>query len=127
MGRLQRAQEAEDRLLRGGVVAGPQSGLSGPVLRRRGLFVIRQQNFLGLVDPRRKERSAAEVGVQALHQAAMRLADLRRAGAGFKTKDLVGLLLSHGARSWRATLPAAHVRLRVLTPAGKAAVKIGLK
>ena len=76
--------------------------------------MIRQQNVLGFVDPRRKERSAAEIGVQALHQAAMRLADLRRTGTSLKTKDLVGLLLSHGARSRRAGLPPARIRLAVL-------------
>lgn len=83
-----------------------------------------QQHILGLVEPRRKEKSAAEAGVQALHQAAKRLADLRRNGPRFKTKDLVGLLLSHGARSWRATLPVVHVRVRVQTPEGKTAVRI---
>jgi hypothetical protein len=86
--------------------------------------VTSQQNTLGLVEPRRKEKSAAEAGVEALHQAARRLADLRRTGPRFKTKDLVGLLLSHGARSWRATLPVAHVHVRVLTPEGKAAVRL---
>lgn len=82
------------------------------------------QNVLGLVEPSRKEKSAAEAGVQALHQAAKRLADLRRNGPRFKTKDLVGLLLSHGARSWRATLPVVQVRVRVMTPEGKAAIRI---
>ena len=50
--------------------------------------------------------------MQALHQAAMRLADVRGARPRFKTKDLVGLLLSHGARTWRNSLPVAGVRFR---------------
>ena len=88
--------------------------------------MIGEQDVLGFVDPRRKDGRSAEIGMQALHQAAMRLADIRRGGPRFKTKDLVGLLLSHGARTWRNTLPVAVVRLRVVAPDGKAAVKIRL-
>ena len=90
------------------------------------LPVIGEQDVLGFVDTRRQERGPAEVGVQALHQAAVRLADIRRGGTRFKTKDLVGLLLSHGARTWRNTMPIATIRLNVLAPGGKAAVKIRL-
>ena len=86
-----------------------------------------QQNFLGFVDPRRKERSAAEIGMQSLHQATMRLTDFRRPSSRFKTKDIVGLLLGHGARTWRASLPPARIRLRVVAPDGKLAVKIGFQ
>ena len=88
--------------------------------------MIREQDVFGFVDPRRQEGRATEVGVQALHQAAVRLADIRRGSPRFKTKDLVGLLLSHGARTWRASQPIAVVRLRVLAPNGKTAVKISL-
>ncbi len=88
--------------------------------------MIGEQDVLGFVDARRQERRAPEVGVQALHQAAVRLADIRRGGPHFKTKDLLGLLLSHGARTWRNTMPVATVRLRVVAPDGKTAVKIRL-
>ena len=91
------------------------------------LPVIGEQDVLGFVDPRRQERGPSEVGVQALHQAAVRLADIRRGGARFKTKDLVGLLLSHGARAWRSSMPPAVVRIRVFAPGGKPAIKISLK
>lgn len=83
-----------------------------------------QNNVFGLVERPRKEKSTAEASVRALQQAATRLAELRRTGPRFKTKDLVGLLLSHGARSWRATMPVAHIRVSVMTPDGKAAVRI---
>ena len=86
-----------------------------------------QQNVLGLVDARGKKGRTADVGVHALHQAAMRLADVRRTGSRLKTKDLVGLLLSHGARAWRASLPPANVRIHAVTPAGKPAVKISFQ
>ena len=88
--------------------------------------MIGEKDVLSFVDPRREERRAAEVGMQALNQSTMRLADIRRGGPRFKTKDLVGLLLSHGARTWRNTLPVVTVRLRVFAPDGKPAVKIGL-
>lgn len=88
--------------------------------------MIGEQDVLGFVDPRRQERRVSDIGVQALHQAAVRLADIRRGGARFKTKDLVGLLLSHGARTWRNTQPLATIRLRVVAPGGKTAVKIRL-
>ena len=87
----------------------------------------REQKILGLIDAGGKERGAAEVGVHALHQAAMGLADVRSARSRFKTKDLVGLLLGHGARAWRASLPATNVRLSVFAPGGKTAVKIRLQ
>ena len=91
------------------------------------LPVTGKQDVLGFVDTRRQEGGPAEIGVQALHQAAVRLSDVRRGGARFKTKDLVGLLLSHGARTWRNTMPVVNVRIRVFAPGGKPAVKIGLK
>src|SRR5690349_8702742 len=90
------------------------------------LPVIGEQDVLGFVDPRRQERGPSEVGVQALHQAAARLADIRRGGSRFKTKDLVGLLLSHGARTWRNTMPVVTIRLSVVAPSGEPAVKIRL-
>ena len=88
--------------------------------------MIGEQDVLGFVDPRRQERRAADIGMQTLHQASVRLADIRRGGPRFKTKDLVGLLLSHGARTWRNTQPFATIRLSVLAPDGKSAVKIRL-
>ena len=89
--------------------------------------MIGEQDVLGLVDTRGKERRPANIGVQALHQAAMRFADIRRGSPRFKTKDLVGLLLSHGARTWRNSLPVTNVRLQVFAPGGMTAVKIRLK
>lgn len=104
-----------------------QACLPECILSKGNSAVIGEKDVLGFVDARREERRTADVGVQALHQAAVRLADIRRGSPKFKTKDLVSLLLSHGARAWRNSLPAASIRLQVLTPSGKAAVKIRLK
>lgn len=86
-----------------------------------------QQDIAGLVDAGGQEGRSAEVGVHTLHQAAMRLADVRRSGPRFKTKDLVGLLLCHGARAWRSSLPPVRVTVKAFTPMGKSAVKIGFQ
>jgi hypothetical protein len=43
---------------------------------------------------------------------------------GRKAKDLVGLLMSHGARIRRAARPRCDVRLAVYTPGGEPAVEI---
>ncbi|RFC67256.1 hypothetical protein [Mesorhizobium denitrificans] len=73
----------------------------------------------GFSTPRSEDAS-----VQALYHAASRLADARRGTPRFKTRDLVGLLLSHGARTWRNSQPRAVVRLRVRSPEGRLAVRI---
>jgi hypothetical protein len=89
--------------------------------------VIGEKDVLGFVAPRPVERrNGSEPALQALYQAATKLADIRRGGPKFKTRDLVGLLLSHGARSWRNSLPVAEVRLRVVAPTGKPAVRLKL-
>ena len=69
---------------------------------------------------------AAQVPVTlgALRTAALRLADTRKKPK-LKTRDLVGLLLSHGARAWRNSLPPVNVKLAVWTPEGVAAVRFG--
>ncbi|WP_244447147.1 hypothetical protein [Hoeflea sp. BAL378] len=67
------------------------------------------------------------MGMHPLHEAAMRLADLGFTRPRSKTKDLVGLLLCHGARAWRSAQPRASIRLRAGTPVGYAAVKIRLQ
>src|SRR5690606_40451267 len=97
---------------------------SGNVQVERESIVIGEKDVLGFVDARRQERRTVDIGVQALHQAAVRLADIRRGGARFKTKDLVGLLLSHGARTWRNTQPFVTIRARKSTRLNSSHVNI---
>lgn len=85
-----------------------------------------QENVPSLIDTRGKKGRSAHVGMNALHQAAVGLSDFRRGGSRFKTKDLVGLLLGHGSRAMRASLPLTTVRVKAFAPDGKAAVKISL-
>lgn len=48
-----------------------------------------------------------------IHEAAMRIADLGLNRSRHKTRDLVTLLLSHGARAWRSTQPTAKIHLHI--------------
>lgn len=64
--------------------------------------------------------------LSALRSAAMRLSDTRKKPR-LKTRDLVGLLLSHSARAWRSSMPFVRVKLAVTTPTGSSAVKLNYK
>ena len=85
-----------------------------------------KKNVLGLIDTGREIRRPPLVGMQFLHQGPVRARDLLGARAGRNAKDLIGLLLSHFAGG---SIPRARTRisLRVLTPAGRPAVKISCK
>jgi hypothetical protein len=83
-----------------------------------------KKDVLGLVDAGRKVRRPALVGMQSLHQGAMRAPDVLGTRAGLKAKDLLGLLLRHWPTARRPALPRCRISLRVLTPAGRPAVKI---
>ena len=85
-----------------------------------------QKPVLGLVEAYREEVGAPLVGVNALHQAPMSSADIGLASSLLKPKDLVRLLLAHGARIRRSTAPRCGLTLHVLTPAGHSAVEINL-
>lgn len=63
-------------------------------------------------------------GAHPLQQAAIRLSDVREGRSKLKAKDLVGLLLCHGARAWRSSQPIAHTRINVCTPARHPAVRL---
>ena len=64
-----------------------------------------------------------------LHEAAMRLAGM---GMGIgrpkdKTRDLVSLLLSHGARAWRHTQPRANIHLHLAARSGRSPLRLRLR
>lgn len=56
------------------------------------------------------------LGLLPLHEAAMRLAGMGLNRSQSKTRDLVAMLLGHGARAWRTSQPPAQVHLHVLSP-----------
>ncbi len=55
-------------------------------------------------DEEKPSALGALFSVQGLKQAASKIADVRR-GAGFQTRDLVGLLVCHAARNKRLAQP----------------------
>ncbi len=67
----------------------------------------------------------------------MRLAGMGMNGLGIgglginksreKTKDLVTMLLSHGARAWRHSQPEAKIHLHVTSRAGRSPVRMKLR
>ncbi|RUM25483.1 hypothetical protein EFQ99_12080 [Rhizobium vallis] len=65
-----------------------------------------------------------------LHEAALRLAELglqRPKAKSAKTRDLINLLLCHGARAWRYSQPEARIHLHVTSPDGSAPVQLRLR
>ena len=83
-----------------------------------------QKNILGFIDAGREIRRPPLVGVEFLHERAMRTPDLRGARARLHAKDLISLLFSHFAAPARAPVPRCRVTLSVFTPAGLPAVQI---
>ncbi len=73
------------------------------------------------------QKKAKGVALNPLHEAAMRLAGVGISRSKEKTRDLVTMLLSHGARAWRHTQPEAKIHLHVGTRAGRAPVRLKLR
>ncbi|MFK4819449.1 hypothetical protein ACI0FS_04595 [Ochrobactrum quorumnocens] len=64
--------------------------------------------------------------VQALKQAAIRIADVRH-GKGFHTRDLVGLLVSHAARNRRMVQPRTMMRMTLPVTSDKVSVRLTIE
>ena len=78
------------------------------------------QNIVETASP----RAFNQGGAHPLHQAALRLAEVRDGRSRLKAKDLVALLLCHGARAWRSSQPVSHSRIKVAGPAGSPALRV---
>lgn len=61
-----------------------------------------------------------------LHEAAMRIADLGFGRSRSRTRDLVALLVCHGARAWRSSQPRTGLRLSVSGPGDRPAVRLSI-
>lgn len=66
-------------------------------------------------------------GLHPLHEAALKLAGMGLSRSQTKTRDLVAMLLGHGARAWRASQPQVNLHLHVMTPAGAHPVRLRLR
>ena len=86
-----------------------------------------EKNVLGLIHAGRKVRRPPLVGMQFLHEGAVRAADLLGTRARLQAKDLIGLLLRHWPAGRRRSPPRCRITLRVVTPRGIPAVQISCK
>jgi hypothetical protein len=66
-------------------------------------------------------------GLHPLHEAAMKLAGMGLNRSHSKTRDLVAMLLGHGARAWRASQPEVSLHLHVKTPNGAHPIRLRLR
>jgi hypothetical protein len=87
------------------------------------------ENRPGVLETQLKPAPAAGTSLHPLHEAAMRLADmgLNRVRSKAKTRDLVSMLLSHGARAWRLNQPRASVHLYVAPTEGRYPVYLRIR
>lgn len=84
-------------------------------------------NFQDFPELPKKKRPTRGGGLLPLHEAAMRLAGMGLNKSQAKTRDLVAMLLSHGARAWRGGQPVADLHLHVTTPKGRHPVRLRLR
>ncbi|MBW9061746.1 hypothetical protein JNB71_00270 [Rhizobium herbae] len=84
------------------------------------------ENGPGMTPASDRKRKAPRYGLHPLHEAAMRIAELGSRPKS-KTKDLVTLLLTHGARAWRSTQPNASIHVHVTSPSGRFPVRIRIR
>ena len=71
-----------------------------------------KKGILGLVYASSEVRRAPLVGMQFLHQGAVRPADVVTPRPRLQAKDLIGLLVRHFSTRRRATLPPCRVARR---------------
>ncbi|MCD2182144.1 hypothetical protein [Rhizobium sp. GN54] len=62
---------------------------------------------------RQRARRDLRSSLHPLHEAALRIADIGLNRSRARTKDLVGMLLAHGARAWRTAQPEVGIHLHV--------------
>lgn len=62
-----------------------------------------------------------------LHEAAFKLAELGTGKPRSKTRELMNLLLCHGARAWRYSQPEAHIHIHICMQSGRIPVTMRLR
>lgn len=70
---------------------------------------------------------ASGFSLHPLHEAALKIAEFGLMKPKARTRDLVALLVSHGARAWRGSLPEVHVHLHLASHAGRKPVHLRLR
>jgi hypothetical protein len=84
-------------------------------------------NFQDFPNHTSKKPGTKGAGLLPLHEAAMKLAGMGLNRSHEKTRDLVAMLLGHGARAWRSGQPSVDLHLHVRTPKGGHPVRLRLR
>lgn len=85
------------------------------------------ENNLDFPLPAGSETKIRGSGLHPLHEAAMRLAGLGIHRPKERTRDLVTMLLSHGARAWRHSQPEARIYMHLSPKAGRLPIRLKLR
>lgn len=87
------------------------------------------QDVFGLIHSGGESRRPPLVGMQFLHERAMRPRNVVTRSAFLKSQDFISFIFRHRAAAARpsASRPRVSVAITCTTPAGKTAVKINLK
>ncbi len=85
------------------------------------------RNENGFGEPPGRKNKSSRMSLHPIHEAAMRIADLGRGFPKSKTRDLVGALLSHGARAWRSSQPRVKIHLYITSERDRAPVYLRIE
>ncbi len=83
---------------------------------------MKVQNAQGNTERRRSPGDHPAYPANPLRRAARHLAEVGSGKVG--TREIVGILMTHAARSRRGAMPVAAIRLKVLASSGGSAVRL---
>lgn len=81
----------------------------------------------GMTGPTGRKNKANGPSLHPLHEAAMRIADLSLGRGRSRTRDIVGALLTHGARAWRSSQPPMRIHLHVTSQSGQSPIYLRIR
>jgi hypothetical protein len=81
----------------------------------------------GNISEFKSKNGGKATGLHPLHEAAMKLAGMGLNRSHSKTRDLVAMLLGHGARAWRAGQPEVSLHLHVKAPNGAHPIRLRIR
>ena len=81
----------------------------------------------GLTGPAGRKNKTPGPLLHPLHEAALRIAELGLSRSRSRTRDIVGALLSHGARAWRSSQPPIRIHVHVTSQSGRSPIYLRLR
>jgi hypothetical protein len=85
------------------------------------------ENNLDFFPPAGTKSKMKGSALHPLHEAALRLTAIGINRPKERTRDLVAMLLSHGARAWRHSQPEIRIHLHVCARSGSAPLRLRLR